>query len=83
LRQVRLRNAIDAGITYSMAFAQWEAAVAAGATMDELYRMERGEYPKWFVAKVMAWHNVHSLVEAHKEDASAIEAQKRARKRRS
>ena len=48
---------------------EFEAAVAAGATLDELLRLE--QYPKRFRAKLIAWFGYHRLVELHAQDASA------------
>lgn len=62
-----------------MAFAEWEAAIAAGATLDELYKWETGGYPKPFRARVIAWHNLHNLVEAHKNDAAAEKVKSRSK----
>jgi hypothetical protein len=50
-------------------FSLWEAAIAAGATLDELARLE--DYPKKFRAKLIAWHGFHKLTELHSQDAAA------------
>jgi hypothetical protein len=34
------------------------------------------DYPRGFMAKVVAWHKLHSLIRSHAEDAS-IEAGKK------
>jgi hypothetical protein len=47
----------------------FDAAIAAGATLDELARIE--DYPKQFLAKLVAWHQMSNLISAHQEDASA------------
>jgi hypothetical protein len=48
---------------------EWEAAVAAGASLDELFRLE--EYPKSFRARLIAWYSYHKLTELHAQDAAA------------
>ena len=60
-----------------MHFLEWEAAVAAGATVDELFRLE--QYPTAFRAKLIAWFGAHNQVRMHQEDA-AREKMKRAKK---
>jgi hypothetical protein len=66
---VRVKNAVDPQISYSVHFSVWDAAIAAGATLDELSRLE--EYPKKFLAKLVAWHGYHSLVNLHGQDAAS------------
>lgn len=51
----------------SLNFLEWEAATAAGL---DLWRWEQGEYPKRFRARVMAWYNLHNLLDTHRRDAS-------------
>jgi hypothetical protein len=60
-----------------MGFAEWEAAIAAGATLDELYKWDSGGYTRTFKSKVIAWHNMHSLVELHKSDAAERAAKRK------
>jgi len=66
---VRVRNAVDPHISYSVHYSVWDAAIAAGATLEELSKLE--SYPKAFLAKLVAWHNFHSLIELHGQDASS------------
>ena len=68
---------MDPHIGFSMNFLEWEAAVAAGATLDELFRWEQRKFPKPFMAKVIAWYTYHSLVKTHQEDASRPKKGKR------
>ena len=65
-----VKGAVDPHIEYSIQFSIWEAATAAGATLDELVKIERGEYPSWFLARLVAWHQLHGLVAMHREDAA-------------
>lgn len=53
-----------------MRFAEWEAAIAAGATLEELNRLEAGYYPTIFRARLIAWKKLHDLVLLHSEAAS-------------
>jgi hypothetical protein len=67
---VRVKNAIDSGIRYSLEFSGWEAAIAAGAGLDEMIKWANGEYPRAFMAKVIMWNELHRAVEMHIGDAS-------------
>ena len=49
--------------------AKWEAAVAANATLDELMKLDNNEYPRMFVARLVAWHELHNLIAMHSQDA--------------
>lgn len=60
---------MDTGIQTGMGFAEWEAAIAAGATLEDLHKWDTGLYPRSFKVKVIAWYNMHSLIELHKSDA--------------
>jgi len=61
-----------------MTFPLWEAAIAAGATLDELNRLD--DYPARFQAKLIAWHQKHRIVLLHEQDAVSEAARKRAKK---
>lgn len=66
-----LRNEVKHGVTYGMNFSEWEAAIAAGATLAELLEWETdGAFPMWFKAKVVAWYRLHNLVQAHIQEAA-------------
>jgi len=58
----------------------WEAAVAAGATLDELARLD--QYPVQFQALLVAWHQKHMLVELHTADAVNRAADRRAKRKK-
>jgi hypothetical protein len=62
-----------------MTFPLWEAAIAAGATLDELQRLD--DYPKPFLAKLIAWHQKHNIVRTHEQDAVARATEKRSKKK--
>jgi hypothetical protein len=46
----------------------FDAAIAAGATLEELARID--QYPKPFLAKLVAWHQMSNLIKVHQEDAA-------------
>jgi hypothetical protein len=69
IEQVGLKKAINTGIAKSQRLVEWDAAIAAGATLDELVKWEDGGYPTWFKAKVIVWHERKMLAENHTEDA--------------
>jgi len=52
----------------------WEAASAANL---DIFAWESGKYPNWFMARVLAWYELHQLVAAHSEDAAAKNAKRR------
>ena len=69
IRNIDVRHKIDPDIQYGMDMAKWEAAVAANATLDELMKLDNNEYPRMFVARLVAWHELHNLIAMHSQDA--------------
>lgn len=69
----RITDSVKHGIQASQKFWEWEAAIAAGATLDELEKWERigGGYSPIFKAMVFVWYERHRLLESHIEDAKA------------
>lgn len=65
-----------------MGYSEWEAAIAAGASLDDLEKWDRGGFPVQFKAKVVAWFNLHSLIELHSNDAMARDAENEAKSAR-
>jgi hypothetical protein len=74
---VPLRHSLNAGITFSRSFEDWEAGTSAGLNMWE---WDSGKYPPHFVDKVVAWHRLHGVVEAHVQDAMNKETERKSRK---
>jgi hypothetical protein len=64
-----------------LTFPLWEAAIAAGATLDDLEKLDRGGYQVDFQARLLAWHSIHNQVEMHRQDAvaRAMERKQKAR----
>jgi len=63
-------------------YTEWEAAIAAGATLTEILQWERGEvFPVWFKERVVAWFETHGLVEAHMTDAAQRAAERRSKRK--
>jgi hypothetical protein len=60
-----------------MSYAVWDAAIAAGATIDELKKLDDGGYPPMFVAKVVAWRAISNAVGNNVQDAVAAKAAKK------
>ncbi len=76
IEQVAVSKSVSTGITYdSIAFPLWEAAIAAGATLDELARLD--SFPVKFQARLIAWHQKHELVAMHRQDAATKASEKR------
>jgi hypothetical protein len=70
IENVRVKHSVDPDIDFSIEFLGWQAAVKAGANLDQLLKWDNGEYPRVFMARVIAWYELSGLVEAHQEDAS-------------
>ena len=64
-----LGNTVNTAIRYSASYETWEALINAGATVTELLRFEEGDFPDWFIAKVIAWHRGHTMIENNIQDA--------------
>lgn len=71
IREYPLKDAVDPGIGYNMAYAEMDACVSANL---DPWRWECGEYSQSFKAKVVAWSNMHKLIGSHVEDAVARKA---------
>lgn len=56
--------------TGNSSFSQYRAAIAAGATLEELYKWRMGLYPVWFQAEVMAFYDLNIAVQNHIADAN-------------
>ena len=54
-----------------MSYALWDSAIAAGATLHDLWQIESGVYPKSFLAKVIAWRRGSIAINNHTEVARA------------
>ena len=68
IEDLGVSGSVSTGITFdTLMFPLWEAAIAAGATLDELSKLD--DYPKKFLAKLIAWHIKHRLVRMHEQDA--------------
>ena len=67
IEDVGVRDSVDPHITYSVHYSEWDAAIAAGASLDELSRLD--QYPKDFRAKLIAWHGYHRAIEMHSQEA--------------
>ena len=61
-----------------MAFAEWQAAAAAGL---DLWAWEQGEYPVRFMERVIAWWNLSNLVKTHGQDAVQRASNRKGRNR--
>lgn len=75
-----IQGAINTGIDYSQSFEQWEALVEVGASLNEILKWESGEYPIWFMARVIAWYRGHRQVSNHVDDAVAKAQEAKAKK---
>jgi len=64
---------------FGLYFEMWDSFVQAGATINELEKLDAGEYDRRFVAKVMAWRRGRAYSEAHQADAQAKEMKRKNR----
>jgi hypothetical protein len=55
--------------------------VAAGATIRDIYAYETGEFPDWFIAKIVAWNRGRVQVSSNTEDAVARKMKADSKKR--
>ena len=62
-------NNVHTGIRYSVYFEVVDAAIAAGAGLDELEKLGAGHYNGEFVAMLVAWHRSKGKLERHTNDA--------------
>jgi hypothetical protein len=63
-----------------MSYRIWEAAIAAGATLDELAKLEEGKYKRAFLTKLVAWYNMNTLIEVHTDEAKSSAMKRRAKR---
>ena len=75
IRQVPVKGAVSTGITTSLQFSLWDAAIAAGATLQELADIDK--FPKQFRAKIIAWYEGHQLIKLHQHAAAVKAANKK------
>ena len=66
IQEQRVKGAKSTGISFSTDYAGTSAAIAAGATLDELLKWDNGGYPVWFMARIMKWHELNGLIDMHK-----------------
>jgi hypothetical protein len=74
---VSIKDGVNPGITWNESFFHWEAATQAGL---DIWRWENGEYPKWFMAKTVAWYILHIAVGNHREDAMSAAAKRKSKR---
>jgi hypothetical protein len=70
IKKLSIKGAINSGITYSQSYQVFDAAIAAGATLNELKDLVGGKYPNWFQAVLISWHDNHGAITMHQEEAS-------------
>ena len=53
-------------------FSQYQAAVSCGATLEELFKLRQGLYPKWFVGELIAFYQLSIDVRNHGDDSNYV-----------
>lgn len=74
---MRLKHTLKTKIQGTFEYDLFSAAIAAGATLDELFKLQSGEYPGWFKAQILIWYQNSRLSEAHAKDAEIDEIKKK------
>ena len=74
---MRIRNSVRAGITYSLFYEEYDACIAAGLDVE---KWEYGLYSRDFKERIIAWHQLSSLITAHSSDAEIEQSKKNAKK---
>jgi len=64
-----LKGGVNTGITYSLYYEGLDAAVWAGATLDELEKWYNGGYDSKFMSVVVALYRAHEQIEIHTRQA--------------
>ena len=67
------REFANPGITFSQELEEWNAASKAGL---DLWQWTNGEYPTWFMAKIVAWYVSNLEIEQHTQDASITQGKR-------
>lgn len=70
------KYSLDPGIQYAQSFAEYECCLGLGL---DIYKWEKNEYPTWFKAKAIAFYNLHSMINAVKNDVAQADAERKAR----
>lgn len=78
IREYATDNSVATGIGFNPSYEQWDACIASGLSIQV---WESGGYPPSLMAKVVAWHRLHTLVQSHKDDAVSKEIKRRNRVR--
>lgn len=80
ITEVRLKQTLNVNIERSNELMLWEAAIAAGATLDELEKIDNREYSKRFLSRLMVWYERHMLHKAHVSEAESEYIKKKSKK---
>lgn len=59
-----------------MRYVEYDACITCGL---DLWKWESNVYPIWFKEHVIAFHNMHGLVEMHTEDAKGKAMEQRSK----
>ena len=77
-----LKNAVNTGLSWSNAYSEIDAVIAAGLSLEKYLK---GEYDVRTIEYAIAWHATSRQIQSHQNDAVSIEQEKirkRASKRR-
>lgn len=77
--EVSLKKTLKVGIERSDQLMLWEAAIAAGATLDELDKMDNGGYSNRFLSRLVIWYQRHNQYDAHVSEAESDYIEKKAK----
>lgn len=54
--------------------------MAAGGTLEDLFKWDTGGYTRMFKAKVLAWYNLHIAIANNLEDAKSSMMERQSKK---
>ena len=77
IRQYGLKDSIQTGISYTLAFEEVNAVVRTGLSLEKYWD---GEYPVELLALAVAYVRNENLVKLHSEDAVARKMASKAKK---
>jgi hypothetical protein len=72
-----VRGGVNPGISYSLYYEGVDAAIEAGATLEEVRKWVDGEYDTRFMALIIAWNRTRKVISNHTEDAVATAMKRR------
>lgn len=64
-----IKDSVRTNISFSQEFALFDAAISAGATLQELEDLIAGKYSQKLQARILVWHKYRQLIDVNTQDA--------------